>query len=379
MKIPALTSKAFLSTLLLITASCQQDRTHEKQRPATEVTIEEIVPKTIPATYEFVGFVQSSHDVEIRARVSGYLDSIDYEEGQFVKEGAPLFHIDSRPYDAALDNAKAELARQEALLWESNRSVERLKPLYEKNAASRRDLDNAISQELANTAQVDASKAKIRQAELNLAYTTISAPVGGLAGASKVRVGALISSQETLLTTISVFDPIWVNFSISEKDILQAREDRNRNLLEFPKDSDFEIEVTLANGSHYPEKGKLNFLSPTYDPETGTMLMRASLPNPEAILRPGQFVRVTVVGATWPNAIVVPQRSVVQSKKGTYVYVVDNNHQVSVDYVEPGDWYGDGWIIKSGLHEGQRVIVDGVNKVSPGAVVKIKSKEPPAS
>jgi membrane fusion protein, multidrug efflux system len=339
-----------------------------------EVNTITIEAKDIPAVYEYVGFVKSSHEVEVRARVAGYLDSIDYAEGQLVKKEDLLFQIDPRPFEAALMSSKGDLAKQEAVLWDAKRSVERLKPLFEQKAASRRDLDNALAQEAANGALVGAAKANVLQAELNLAYTTIRSPVNGLVGASNYREGALIVTNESLLTTISVIDPIWINFSIPERDMLQSQEERKKGALKFPESGGFVIEAVLANGSILPELGKVNFFSPTYDQKTGTMMVRAELPNPEGILRPGQFVRARVSGAIRPGAISVPQRAVVQSKRGLFVYVVDKEDRAISRFIEAGEWDNDNWIINSGLKVGDVVIVDGVNKVQPGSLISTKVK-----
>lgn len=364
----------FVGCLLL--SACEKGSPPPPAWPPTEVNVMTIEPKDIPAIYEYVGFAKSSHEVEVRARVAGYLDSIDYVEGQLVKKDDLLFQIDPRPFEAALSSAKADLAKQDADLWDAKRSAERLKPLYEQKAASRRDLDNALAQEAAGKALVDAAKAKVLQAELDLSYTTIRSPVSGLVGASNFRAGALIVSNESLLTTISVVDPIWINFSVPERDILLTREERRQGTLKFPEsESGFVIEAVLADGSVLPQAGKVNFLSPTYDQKTGTMRVRAELPNPEGLLKPGQFVRARVSGAIRPSAIAVPQRAVVQSKKGLFVYVVDSEHRATIRYVDAGEWVKEDWIIKSGLHPGDIVIVDGVNKVQPGAPVKILANE----
>lgn len=353
--------------------ACHQETPPARQETAVDVIATTIEKKTIPAVYEYVGFARSSHEVEVRARVTGYLNSIDYNEGQFVSKDQLLFQIDSRPFEAALDSTKGDLAKQEAVLWDAKRSVERLKPLYEQKAASRRDLDSALSQEAGSRANVDSGKANLVQAELNLAYTTIRSPVNGLAGVSNFRVGALIITNESLLTTISVIDPIWINFSIPERDILQSNDEQLKGTLKFPENDDFTIEAVLADGSVLPNAGKVNFFSPTYDSKTGTMMARAELPNPKGTLRPGQFIRARISGAVRPNAIVVPQRAVVQSKKGLYVYTVNSESRAVITYIDAGEWVGDQWIIKSGLQAGDVVIIDGINKIQAGSLVRATS------
>ncbi len=320
--------------------------------------------------------VQSSHEVEIRARVTGYLEEIAYIEGSYINKGNLLFQLDPRPFQATLAQAKAQVAREQAVLWEAQRAVARFKPLYEQKAASQRDLDNAMAQEMSAIAQVMSAQAQVADAEINLSYTTMRSPISGLIGEANYRVGSLISPTQNLLTTIFVIDPIWVNFSISEQDVLKAQEERNKGRLLFPPDDNFEIELILANQSVFPEKGKVNFASPTYSQKTGTMMVRAVLHNPEKLLRPGQFVRVKILGALWPDAMVVPQRSVVQSKNGTFVFVINADNQAEMRPIDPGPWSQNDWIIFGGLKAGDKVIVDGVNKVLSGSTVIIDSDSP---
>lgn len=359
----------YFSFMIFLLPSCENK---EKQSPAKQaVPVSTIVVshKTVPADFEYVGVAQSSHPVEIRARVEGYLDKIVYQEGSLVKVGELLFLIDPRPFQAALDNAKAELDRAKAGLWDAQRAVERYKPLYEKNAASRRDLDNAIARELSTKADVEAAKAKVVEAELNLSYTALFSPIKGLTGQSTYREGSLLTpGPNSLLTTVSVIDPIWVNFNVSDGDILKNREEIKQGRLQYPKDMNFSVEAVLADGTLLPSLGKVDFANPTLQQQTGTMMVRAVFANPQALLRPGQFVRAKAMGAIRPNAILVPQKAVMQGKKGMYVYVVQEG-KAQIREVEPGDWYQNDWVIKTGLKAGDEVIVEGVNKVRPGVPV----------
>lgn len=347
---------------------------HEKPTPKTppiEVTVEIIDPKTIPAVFEYIGVVQSSHEVEIRARVTGYLDTIGYLEGSYVKKGDLLFQLDPRPFQAALAKAKAQLAKEQAVLWQAERAVKRFKPLYEQKAASQRDLDNAIASEMAAEAQVLEAQAQVADAEINLSYTTIRSPVSGLSSQAKYRVGSLISPSQDMLTTVSVIDPIWVVFSVSEQDILESQDELSKGRMIFPPDEEFIIELILADQTLFPEKGSVNFTSPFYSQKTGTMTMRAVLPNPKDIIRPGQFVRVKIYGAKRPNAIAVPQQAVQQGQNGSFVFVVNAESQAEVRLIKPGPWDQNNWIIWEGLKTGDQVIISGVNKVLPGSPVTI--------
>lgn len=339
--------------------------------PPVEVTVEMIDPKTIPATFEYIGVVESSHEVEIRARVTGYLDTIGYVEGSFVHKDDLLFQLDPRPFQAALAKAQAQLAKEQSVLWQAERSVKRFTPLYEQKAASQRDLDNAIASEMSAQAQVLSAQAEVADAEINLSYTTMKSPVDGLTSQANYRVGSLISPSQDKLATVSVIDPIWVNFSISELDVLHSQDDVRLGRLIFPPNDEFDVELILADQSVFPEKGIVGFASPSYSQETGTMMIRSVLPNPNKILRPGQFVRVRIHGAKRPHAIAVPQQAVQQGQNGTYVFVVDQENKAEMRQIEPGPWDGDNWVVYGGLKAGDKVIVGGVNKLVPGSAVKI--------
>ncbi len=357
----------------LALAACEKKAPPSQGVKPIAVTTVIVKPKTIPAVFEYIGVAESSHPVEVRARVEGYLDKVAYKEGQVVEVGDLLYQIDPRPFQAAVDNAKAELERTKAILWDADRSVARLKPLYEKKAASQRDLDNAIAQQLSSQANVEAAQAKLVEAELNLSFTTIQSPIKGLASKSNLWEGALVTPGGSPLTTISVIDPIWVNFNVSEGDILRNREQIRKGQLEYPKDMNFTMAAILSNGSMLPNKGKVDFANPTYQQSTGTMLIRAVFDNPDLLLRPGQFVRAKAMGAIRPNAITVPQRSVVQGNKGMLVYVVTKDNKADARPVEASEWFENDWIITSGLKPGDQVIVNGVNKVRPGAPVVVQN------
>lgn len=355
--------------VLAILPSCTKKKPQEA--PIVEVTTYVVEPQTIPAVFEFVGVAESSHLVEIRSRVEGYLWKIAYTEGSFVQEGDLLFEIDPRQFEAATQEAKGELARQHAILWAAQQSVSRYKPLYEQKAASKKDLDDATAQMLAGEASVETAAGKLKEAELNLSYTSITTPISGLSGRSKYREGTLITpSINGLLTTVAIIDPIWVNFTVSDYYLLNNNEEIAKNQLKYPENNNFEVSLILADGSEFPYLGEVNFTSPTLDQNTGTMMVRSIFKNPQKELRPGQFVRARVTGATRPNAIIVPQQSVQQGAKGMYVYVVNQEGKAEMRYVATGDWYKNNWIIKEGLSPGDVVIVEGVNKVNNGTSVQ---------
>lgn len=349
----------------------------EKEKPAPiKVTAFRVKPKTIPASFQFVGVAKSSHPVEIRARVEGYLMSIDYVEGSMVEPDALLFRIDPSQFEASLQEAKGGLARQEAILWRAKRSLERIEPLYEQNAASQRDRDNALAQVLAAEAAVIAANANVIQAQLNLSYTFIRSPIKGLTARARYREGTLITpSINGLLTEVSVIDPIWVVFSISDEQLLEARAEGKSKSLILPEQQNYTVTLQLADGSEFPHKGKVNFASPTLDPETGALVVRAQFPNPNGEILPGQFVSATVSGGKWPNALTVPQAAVSQGRKGMYVFVVNKDNTVSLRNVQVGPWYKNYWIIEGGLQPGDKVVVEGTNKLEEGAAVDVTKVE----
>jgi membrane fusion protein (multidrug efflux system) len=362
----------FISFFIAISlfSSCHSEK-KEVQAPI-DVSAVKVEPKTVPITIEYVGQTESSHMVEIRARVEGYLDKIAYKEGSPVKQGQLLFQIDPRPFQAKLEESKGELAAAKANLTRARREYDRIEPLYKQNAVSQRDRDNAEAALLTAEASVQSAKGKLMDAEVNLSYTTITSPVTGLSDRAYQREGALVSpGPASLLTTVSVIDPMWVNFSVSENDWLKYRDQIAKGLIQFPAREDFEVQLVLADGSIFSEKGRVTFTAPLYSKETGTFLVRSVISNPQDFLRPGQFVRVRMIGATRPNGIVVPQQSVIQTSKGHALYVVKDG-KAELRNVEVGDWQGvGGWFISSGLKSDEEVIVKGTEKLRDGALVKV--------
>lgn len=335
-----------------------------------EVTTVTASPQNTPANYEFSGKTESSRSVEIRARVEGYLNKIAYTEGDFVRPGQLLFQLDPQPFQAALDNAKGDLARAEAQLANARATLARVRPLAKENAVSQKDLDDSVAAERGAQAQVQSAKAQVRTAELNLGYTTIRSPLNGLASKSEFREGSLVTpGANSLLTTVVRLDPIWVSFGAGENDVLKFRQQKASGQLKTTEKP--EIELVLADGSVYPHKGRVDYVAPTIDPQTGSLAMRAAIANPNRALSPGQFVRVRVQGLERANVIIVPQRAVLQGPQGKFVYTVSADDKTEIKPVQVGDFFGEQWIITSGLSGGERVIVDGAIKVRPGAPVKV--------
>jgi membrane fusion protein (multidrug efflux system) len=346
----------------------------EQARPPVEVTVVTITQKETPVDFEFTAQTQSSREVEIRARVDGFLDKRMYTEGSLVKEGQVMFIMDRRPFEAALQTAKGELAQQQARLTVTKANLARVVPLAAQNALSKKDLDDAIGNEKEAEAAVIAAKGQVQTAELNLSYTTIRSPLLGLSSFARQQEGSYVTpTQGGLLTYVYQLDPMWVNFSISENELLRYREQIAKGSLRFPPNNQFDVTVIQADGSIYPEQGRIDFTNPAFSSETGTFLVRAVFANPKGALRPGQFVRAKVSGAVRPNAILVPQRAVLQGSKSHFVWVIDGDSKPRQRVVEVGEWHGDDWFITQGLRAGERVVVDGAIRVTAESQIKVVS------
>ncbi|MCP3712703.1 efflux RND transporter periplasmic adaptor subunit [Paraburkholderia sp. CNPSo 3274] len=344
---------------------------------APEVTVMTVAAQDTPVQLEFTAQAQSSREVEIRARVDGFLDRRTYSEGDKVKAGQTMFLMDPKPFQAALQTARGELAQQQARLTVAQQNLARVKPLAAQQALSQKDLDDAIGNEKQAQAAVISAQGQVETAELNLGYTTIKSPLDGLASYARQQDGSyLIANSSGLLTFVYQLDPIWVNFSISENELLHFQDEISAGKLIFPPNSEFVVVVLLADGTEFPQHGTISFANPAFSTDTGTFLVRASLANPKGTLRPGQFVRARVSGATRPNAILVPQRAVLQGAKSHFVWVVDNESKAKQRVVEVGDWSGDNWFINDGLKAGERIVVDGAIRVVPDVPLKIAGTLP---
>jgi membrane fusion protein, multidrug efflux system len=341
--------------------------------PPAAVSTMTVQPQNLLASFEYTGQTAGSREVEVRARVRGILLARHFTEGAPVNKGQSLYTIDPAPFRAALARAEADLAAAQARLEQARRNAARLKPLYAEKAVSQKDYDDAASAEAIGKADVDAARARLDEARLNLEYTRVEAPVSGIAGRSLPSEGTLISGPEVLLTTITQVDPMWVEFGIPDADQLRMRAEAEAGRLVLPKDGRFEVRLRLADGQVVSRTGQLTFSDVRISGQTGTSEARAVIPNPDGRLRPGQFVRVTLAGATRPGAVLVPQRAVLEGPQGKFVYVVDDMSTAQPRPVEVGEWAGSDWIVTAGLKGGERVIVDGVMKIGPGAPVQASS------
>ncbi|MEX3690898.1 efflux RND transporter periplasmic adaptor subunit [Paraburkholderia sp. BR14263] len=326
--------------------------------------------RDVPVVFEYVGQTESSQQVEIRARVNGFLEKRVYTEGSLVHAGDVMFVMDRKPFEAALDAAQAELAQQKARLVTAQANLNRVRPLAAKNALSQKDLDDSVGQEQAAAAAVEGARANVISATLNLGYTKIVAPVTGLSSFAKKQDGSYIDASNSLLTYVAKLDPMWINFSLSENEMLDLRTQTQNGTLKLPPVGKLEAVIVLADGSIYPERGHIAFTDASLSSETGTYLIRAAMPNPTGSLRPGQFVRIKLLGALRTSAVAVPQAAVQQGPRGAYVWTVDKDGKAQQRVVETGEWNGNDWVIKSGLHPGDHVVIDNTLRLMPGAPVK---------
>lgn len=333
--------------------------------PPVAAHIVTVAARSVPIRFDIVGQVEGSKEVEVRARVSGILVKQFYREGDPVRERASLFEIDRAPFEVALAQARAQLAQATAQLEQGRREEVRLKPLVQDRAVSSKEYDDATSTRQLAEAAVQLANAAVRQAELNLSYTNVTAPVAGISGRAEHSIGTLITTDAagSLLTTINQLTPIWVRFSLAEADL--AKLPGGRVSRAAPAD----VQLLLPDGSIYPGKGRLNFTAAAIDTRLGTQQLRAEFDNPREQLLPGQFVTVRMTGGERAHVFLVPQSAVIQTEKGYLVFVVDANGRAQARPVKTGDWLGADWAIESGLNAGDRVIVDNLLRVQPGAVV----------
>ena len=326
---------------------------------AMPVTVIEMQPQKVPTSIEIMAQTEGARETEVRARVGGILVKRLYQEGDTVKAGQPLFQIDRAPYEIALAEAKAR-AEQTA------REASRLKPLAEAKAIAQRDYDNAVS---ANAM----AQAALRQAELNLSWTTVTAPVAGTTSRAVKSDGNLISTADSLLTSIYQTNPIWVRFSLGESDLAKFPGGRMT-------EKDIKgVELIMANGQTYEKRGKINFLATNIDTTLGTQALRAEFDNAGSQLLPGQFVRVRILTGERDGVFLVPQSAVLQTEQGTLVMTAGPENKVAPRPVKAGEWYGKDWVILGGLNAGDKVIVDNLIKLRPGAPVEPKMPAAPAT
>jgi membrane fusion protein, multidrug efflux system len=353
---------------------------------APEVDVVQVEQKDVPIYVEHIGTLDGFVNADVRAQVTGYLMRQEYQEGAFVKAGQLLFEIDPRPFQATLDQAKAQLAQAqaqlanaEALQLQAQLNVNKYIPLVEEQAASQQDRDNAVQTNVAAKATVlnckaaiQAAEAAVKTAQINLDFTRLIAPIDGIAGQAQLQVGALVTPASGVVTTVSTVNPIKVFFTVSEAEWLEWRQRFPTETRTQEAAKALHLQLILADGSTYPREGTFDFADRQVDVGTGAIRIAALFSNPDAILRPGGYGRVRAVIRTEHDALVVPQRSVSELQGSYQVAVVDKENKVSIRPVKVGDTSGSEWVIAEGLKPGERVVAEGVQKVRPGMVVSPK-------
>jgi membrane fusion protein (multidrug efflux system) len=356
---------------LLLAAGCGKERkAAPPPPPAVEVT--QVVRKDVPIYSEWVGTADGLVNATIRAQVTGYLMKQNYVEGEPVRAGQVLFEIDPRTFQAAVDGAKGALAQAEARWATAKANLDRVKPLAEKNAVSKKDLDDNIGAELSGRAAVTSAKAQLDEAQLNLGFTRITSPIAGIAGIAKAQIGNLVGpGQVQELTTVSTVDPIKVYFSVSEQEYMDFRKDAGKGGKSSQEEARaIPLEMILAGGTVYPHSGRLSVGDRQVDVKTGTLRLGALFPNPGNLLRPGQYALIRATMSTKKGALLVPQRAVTEMQGKFLVAVVGADNVVDVRMVTPAERIGSQWIIDKGLNPGETIVAEGVQKVKSGVRVR---------
>lgn len=358
----------FTISSLLILGSCGEKKAEQAAPP--EVPYIKVKVKDVPLYQEFVGQTYGQADIDIQARVQGEVLKVHFLEGSHVKKGQLLYTIDPMEYDANVAQAQAQYAEAQSLMANADADLKRVRPLAEMNALSQRDLDAAIAREGAARGRLNAASAYLANQQLERSYCNITAPIDGVIGISKVKAGDLVgrSVAKSILTTLSSTGQMRVRFSVSENEFLKFREQLKNS--DTPIDvNHMETEIMLADNSVYPHKGIINFSDRAIDPTTGTLTVESTFPNPEGVIRPGQFVRIRFITGQVKNAMLVPQRAV-QELQGVYqVYVIKNDNMLGVKPIEPGVKIGSDWIVKN-LDVNDRVALLGTQFIRPGSPVK---------
>jgi RND family efflux transporter, MFP subunit len=347
--------------LLSILTGCSSNQ-EKPAPPPPGVTVTPVVKKDVDIRQEWVGTMVGNVDAEIRPKVDGFLLTRLYSEGSYVNKGKPLFQLDRRQAEAAVQQAEGKLERTRAALAQAEIDVKRYTPLVAQRAVSQAELDKAQSMERAATAEVSADQATLDNAKLNLAWTTVTSPISGIAGISKVGIGDLMTPT-TVMTTISAVDPIDIDFSISEQDYLRFVREKTGQA------AGKSLELILGDGTLFPHHGHALLVNREVDSRTGTIQVRAEFPNPGNVLRPGQYARIQATTEVRKGALLVPQQAVSELQGVYQVGVVSADNKVTIKSVKLGPQLGDGWLVESGLQEGDSVVVDGLQRVKDGMTV----------
>ena len=355
---------------LALLPGCKQEAGSAPAPQVPEVGIVVAAAQDVPDEPEFIGQAESSRPVEIRSQVTGILKQWFFKEGRDVKKGDRLYQIDPVPFHAAMLSAKAKVAQSEARLVQAKQNLARVKPLLAEQAVSTKDVDDAVAEELAAKAALEGAKAELVKAKFDLDNTLIIAPISGMIERTRVYEGRLVSAQTDLLTMIHQVDPMYVIVSAPESFLLKRRRDTDAKRIQHPGIYQLRGVLTFVDGTTYQHEGVLDLLDVGLKTDTGSRQARVVFPNPDRVLLPGQFVRVRFKGTLKTGAILVPQRAVQQGAKGSIVFVVGKDDKVEMREIVATSWQGNQWIVEEGVHVGDRIIVEGLHKIAPGAPVK---------
>lgn len=349
---------------------CQQEAGAPPPPPVPQVEVITVTPQTVTDEPEFIGQTESSRPVEIRSQVTGLVKERFFQEGRDVKKGDRLYQIDPVPFQAAMLSARAKVSQAEARLVQAKQNLARVKPLLAEQAVAQKDVDDAVAEELAAKAALEGARADLVKADFDLSNTKIVAPIDGLIERTRVYEGRLVAAQTDLLTIIHQVDPIYVIVSAPESWLLQRNRELAEKRLQRPDLYQLRGRIIFSDGSTYPHEGKLDFADVSMKTDTGSRQGRFVFPNADRKVLPGQFVKVRVLGYVRPNAILIPQRAVQQGPKGPVVFIVGDGDKVEIRDIQASEWRGSLWLIEKGLQGGERVIVEGFPRATPGAPVK---------
>jgi len=361
----------------IATAACDGKQAQAPVPPPPSVAVSELKAQPVPLRFDYAGRIAAFREVEVRARVSGILKEKAFVEGAAVKAGDVLFRIDPAPFEAELARAKAQLMEAQAQLARTQRDAERATTLFQRQYGSEKARDDAVSAYELAKASVAGAEAQVRTAEINLGYTTITAPISGVTSYRMLPEGSLVgtSANDSLLTRMSQLDPVYVHFSFTDTEATEIRRLIDSGEGKGPADGQLQARISFGDGKSYDQVGYVDFTDSSLDLQTGTLRARAVLPNPDGRLRPGAFVRVSIEGITRQDAIVIPQAAVMQGPQGQFVYAIDDQNKASIRPVTIGREVSQGWIVEKGLKTGDRIVTEGVIKVRPGGAVTVATAD----
>jgi len=363
-------SACLVVAAMTLSAGCKQEAGSMPAPDVPQVEVVTVQTQTVPDEPEFIGQAEASRPVEIRPQVTGILKAVFYPEGRDVKKGDRLYQIDPVPFKAVAAGAKAKIAQAEARVVQAKQDLARVKPLLADQAVSQKDVDDAVAEELSANAAVQGAQADLIKAQFDLDNTLITAPISGIIERSRYYEGRLVSAQTDLLTTIHRVDPMYVVVNVPESFILKRRRDIESKIITHPGVYQLRGRLTFMDGTAYAHEGVLDLLEPGLRTETSSRQVRITFPNPQRTLLPGQFVKVRFTGDTKTDAVLIPQRAVLQGPQGPFVYVINRDEKVEIRDVIASDWKGNQWLIDRGLNTGDRVVVNGLMRIGPGAPVK---------